>query len=226
MIWKLPLLLLALVLACDGLRSDPTGRPDSGSEDPVPCSTNAECGTLAICFNGQCAGTCRSDAECPSAQYCDTSWGQCHPRAVATCSPGSCLTSQTCRSGLCTAKDLPRQSCDTSADTCGFDRLCSSDSGGFACQSMPACSPDGSCPRGSRGAVCNEGLEPSKGRVCLIGTCSSGLDCVLGLTCARSGGASLGFCTTGEKGDVCFAGSDCRSSSCQTIFPGTPGMCG
>jgi hypothetical protein len=222
--------LLACVACDQSLRRDPTLAPDAAqsSETAAPCATAADCPSDQQCFNGLCAMKCSGDGQCPAGQYCDPGWNQCHPSVVMTCAAGGCATSQTCLFGLCTAKDQPPETCDiTGTDTCGTARICAATGGSNdSCVSLPPCAPDGSCPKGTRGAVCNESIVGDKGRLCLIGYCLTANDCLTGWYCTHPGGSTLGLCGNGTPGEPCSSASECDNGTCHILFPGVPGQCG
>jgi len=114
-------------------------------------------------------------------------------------------------------------------DGCAKNELCISDPDdpeAAKCYAFPACAADDTCPKGSEGAVCNTGIIPSKGHICLIGACTDAAKhCPEGDKCVKFTGEELGSCSAGALGDLCNAPADCVSGNCFIAFPGEPGFC-
>ena len=83
--------------------------------------------------------------------------------------------------------------------------------------------PDGSCPVGAHGAVCNTGFFAEKAHVCLYGRCVEQKDCPEGARCLTTIGV-LGYCSNGDPGSVCVTKDDCKQRECWSAGAGF-GIC-
>jgi hypothetical protein len=82
------------------------------------------------------------------------------------------------------------------------------------CYSFPACPEVGSCPTGTEGAVCNDGIIPNKARMCLTGLCKSSLNCPSAWSCVRfASNAVVGVCSNGSNFTPCNSAVDCSSAA-------------
>jgi hypothetical protein len=94
------------------------------------------------------------------------------------------------------------------------------------CYSFPACAQDKTCPTGLQGAVCNDGLIPNKGRICLTGLCRTVANCPASWICFKNTPTDvLGGCSSKGFGSPCKTGADCLSNNCSVFAPGFPGIC-
>ncbi len=207
--------------------------PTSGNDDGgfTPCSGANPCPDGLFCFNGLCAIGCQSNEDCGDDQYCDTEGDRlCHNKTVTTCPEVACAAGQECVNGFCSAgaSDTQCMQMPNGEDGCAMDSLCIAEpdqQDSYKCYQFPACPEDGDCPVGSQGAVCNDGIIPSKSRICLIGECLAVQDCPSDWKCVTFQGEMVGLCSSGAFGYPCNGDSDCASSSCNTPFPGQPGFC-
>lgn len=201
------------------------------------CSSASPCPAGQFCFNGICAVGCQSNGDCAGDQYCQTDGDRlCHNKVVTTCPEVACTTSQVCVSGFCSTPPPPTQ-CDpnqvlTGNDLCDKNSICFEpmQSGGSQmpkCQSFPACNADKSCPIGTIGAVCNDGLIPNKNFICLTGLCKSAANCPTDWICYKpNANAVVGACSSKGFGSPCNGPSDCNApTSCQGGGMGFPGFC-
>lgn len=215
-----------------------------GNSDPVNgaagglCSASSPCPSGQFCFNGLCAVGCQSNANCAADQYCDTQYTQaCHNKVVKACPETPCATGQICVSGLCStppaATQCNPQNVTTGNDGCESNALCidsvddeEESKSNPKCYTFPPCGENKTCPVGAQGAVCNDGLIPNKGYVCLTGLCKTSADCPAEWTCSKPNASSvIGMCATGSVGSPCNQPSDCQSGNCMTAAPGFPGVC-
>jgi hypothetical protein len=227
------LLLGALVLfACDanlGSIAEATGSDDStaGDGDPseeIPCIGGQLCPETRKCSNGLCLQECSGDSQCSASEYCGVD-GLCHSPTVPTCnSDGDCAATQICRESICTTSAI----CDPYdylADGCASNAVCVEDldtEGEGNCFAMPACGPDGTCPIGLDGAVCNVDFVPSKDPICLIGLCDTVEHCPNLWSCVRYDNAVLGYCSDGGFASPCTIADHCLSGVCVPL-PGLGG---
>lgn len=211
--------------------SDPSGTPTSGPDEFGPCSANNPCPDGQFCWNGLCALGCTNNGDCADDQYCATDTDMlCHNKTVETCPAVACPDGQECVNGFCSAAEQPATVCEqmpNGEDGCAKDALCYSETGEPSdnkCYTFPACAEDDTCPTGTIGAVCNVGLLPSKGRICLIGACTETKHCPADAACISYDGP-IGACSFGEFGDLCNTNADCNSGNCAMDFPGEAGFC-
>lgn len=204
--------------------------PTEGGGEFSPCGADSPCPDGQFCWNGICALGCNSDGDCASNQYCDTEFDRlCHNKEVATCPETPCEEGQSCVNGFCSAGAT--ESCmamPNGEDGCAKNELCIAEPDNqesTKCYSFPACAADGTCPIGTTGAVCNNGLLPSKSQICLIGACQTAEHCPAGDKCILFSGQPVGACSSGAFGDLCNAPADCMSNNCFIGFPGQPGFC-
>jgi hypothetical protein len=184
---------------CDGKDNDCDGQIDNG----------AECGSSAVCLDGQCVPRCRENEQpCAADRYCSN--GLCLVRA---CSLKPCKANELCNSvGQCY---------DPCADkTCALGATCERG----VCQD---CYSRG-CPAGQ---ICRKrqcvadpcaGVTCAASEYCSEGKCLPGcglVTCVQGLTCRA------GQCQTDKCADV-TCGSDfvcdpetgrCKTRACRTL---------
>ena len=206
------------------------GAVDSGTGGTwVPCSNTNRCPTNQFCFNGLCAIGCTAQSDCAPGQYCDLSqFGDrlCHDKVVSTCPESACAATQVCSNGFCSTPP-PSNQCTVGEAEDGCDRhsVCAKNETA-KCYTLPACPESGRCPTGTIGAVCNEGLIPSKARVCLTGLCIENSHCPASLHCVKIGAAAFGLCSSGSVGMTCNQQSDCDTGlTCHQGLPGYPGVC-
>ncbi len=199
------------------------------------CSASKPCPSGQFCFNGLCALGCLSNQDCAADQYCQTNGDRlCHNKVVTTCPQTACLDTQLCINGLCSTPP-PSTQCDPDQvvngnDGCNAQSICIDDSSGQPpapkCYTFPACSEDKSCPIGTQGAVCNDGLLPNKGLICLTGLCKTAANCPSNWACFKAAQNDvLGVCSNKAYGSPCHVGADCASGTCMVISPGFPGFC-
>jgi MYXO-CTERM domain-containing protein len=177
-------------------------REGEGSCTDANAATVCRTGICSALFD-MCATAagCAVDADCTSAQFCDTSSGACTAKlangiALPTISghdpvlDGQCTTAAgaaVCASGVCDPVD----------DKCGYPNgsgTCTTANAATVCRSE-ACGGDGKCgyPDGegtctsiNAGAVCRSGMCSSESHVCITsGGCAIDADCT-----------SVQFCNT------------------------------
>lgn len=213
-----------------------SGGGGGGSAQLIGCSTASPCPSGQFCFNGLCALGCTSNGDCAADQYCDTEFDHlCHNKTVQTCSGGSdCFTTQECVSGFCSTPP-PATQCDpdqvaSGNDGCDSKSVCLDSQDTSAqdpkCHSFPPCAQDKTCPTGTQGAVCNDGLLPNKALICLVGLCRTTSNCPANWACWKFTATDvLGVCSNKGLGAPCTTGADCLSGNCTVAFPGFPGVC-
>lgn len=200
------------------------------------CSSSRPCPSGQFCFNGLCALGCTSNANCRSDQYCDTEGDRlCHNTAVPTCNvAGDCAEQQICTAGFCSTPP-PQTTCDpdkapSGNDNCDSRSVCF-DEGDHGnpmprCHTFPACAADKTCPTGTSGAICNDGLIPNKEKICLIGMCDTVSHCPANWACVRGLQTDvLGFCSPKTAGAPCASAADCLSNNCYQPIAGLVGFC-
>lgn len=213
--------------------SDPTTTPTGGGDDGggfEPCTSDNPCPAGQFCFNGLCAPGCNSNGDCAADQYCDTEFDKlCHNKTVTTCPEVACPTGQECVNGFCSAGAGP--ACEwmpNGEDGCDKQSLCiegEQEGAPAECYTFPACAEDDTCPTGTLGAVCNVGLIPSKGHICLIGQCLDAAEhCPSDDKCVTFG-SEVGVCSSGGPGELCNGNADCVSGNCFGAMSGFPGVC-
>ena len=126
---------------------------------------------------------------------------------------------------MCDPQQLPN-----GADGCDVSSVCIDPAETQAtdprCYSMPACDANKQCPTGLSGAVCNDGLIPNKGLICLINLCRTVSHCPADWACVKFTATDvLGLCSSRGFGAPCASNADCLSSRCAQTFPGLPGFC-
>ncbi len=198
------------------------------------CSNSKPCPAGQFCFNGACVPGCQSNGDCATDQYCQTEGDRlCHNKTVTTCPQVACASTQICEGGFCSTPPPPTQ-CDPQQvlngnDGCDNTSVCidsqSTSTADPKCYSFPACGADKTCPTGLRGAVCNDGLIPNKGLICLTGLCKDASNCPSQWNCVKFGAGVAGQCSNGVLGSPCSKPSECTSGNCQSFGPGTPGFC-
>ena len=220
--------------ACGGGTSN-DARPDGGTLCQQGSST---CTAGTTCNNGNCVPTCDANgAGCPTGTFCEgTEFGRqvCAPSTFTTCTADiNCPLPQFCRSGLCISVEVRRdggfQGCllgNAVDDACAGEAICLQSATSTTtlnnCIGMPACPPDGTCPVGTFGSVCNDlpdgggRIFQNKQRVCLFSFCRADSNCPQGYACFRPSKDKLvAQCQTGTAGDLCFTQADCfNSNSC------------
>lgn len=206
---------------------DPTG----GGGEYMPCSAANPCPDGQFCFNGLCALGCNSDGDCAADQYCDTEGDRlCHNKTVSTCPEVPCAEGQACVNGFCSTEvDQQCQQMPNGEDGCASDALCIEEPDqpeAYKCYTFPACAADDTCPVGTEGAVCNDGLLTNKDKICLIGMCTGVEHCPADWTCVKFQGEVIGLCSSGALGYPCGGPADCDSGNCVQPLPGVPGVCG
>ncbi len=220
----------------DGSESgnDPSGTPtsgaDGGDEGGFGCSASSPCPDGQFCWNGICAIGCQSNGDCAADQYCATDTDQlCHNKEVTTCPEVPCAEGQECKNGFCSApvEDTSCSYMPNGEDGCDKNSICVAETEETAkCYSFPACAEDDTCPVGQVGAVCNVGILPNKARICLVGACTEDEHCPANNSCVPfEQGGSLGECSSGGFGDLCYGAEDCQSKNCSLPFPGQAGYC-
>lgn len=212
------------------------GGTGGGSGIALGCSASMACPSGQFCFNGVCAYGCQTNGNCAADQFCDTETDHlCHNKTVQSCSgAGSCLSTQECVSGFCSTPP-PATQCDPNQVSSGNDG-CDTKSICFApqeqgaspkCHTFPACAQDKTCPVGTSGAVCNDGLIPNKARICLVGVCKTVEHCPASWACVKFTATDvLGLCSNKMTGAPCTKPSECLSNNCSIPAPGFPGFCG
>ncbi len=212
------------------------GGGSGGGAGFAPCSSSNPCPSGQFCFNGLCALGCNANSDCAADQYCDTEFDRlCHNKTVQTCSGNaSCLSSQVCVSGFCSTPP-PATQCDpdqvaTGNDGCNAQSICldtedTSDKDP-KCHSFPPCAQDKTCPTGTQGAVCNDGLIPNKAYICLVGLCRDVANCPANWACVKPNPNNvLGWCSNKGPGAPCTGPSECLSGICNMPFVGQLGFC-
>lgn len=227
--WIAALLFMACGTSTEESRTQSPG--DGGPATPPItvglCSSSKPCPSGQFCFNGICAVGCNSNQDCAADQYCSTDWDRlCHNKVVATCPATACASLQECIGGLCSTPGTPSQSssaCDpdqayTGNDGCDKYSVCfdaDDDQGAPKCYTFSACAQDGTCPTGTEGAVCNEGIIPAKERICLAGLCKTGANCPGSWSCVRfAQNDVVGVCSNGANLTPCNLASHCTSNAC------------
>lgn len=207
---------------------------DGGSVTSLECAASNVCRPGEECFNGLCTPRCQSNGDCAAEQYCQTEGDRlCHNKTVTTCPEVACESMQVCEHGFCSTPPPPTQCNPQQAfsgnDGCGNTSLCldsqTTQAADPKCYSFPACGADKSCPIGLYGAVCNDGLIPNKGLICVTGMCKDASNCPAQWNCVKFGGGVAGACSNGALGSPCSKPSECLSGNCQSFGPGTPGFC-
>lgn len=224
--------LVSLSLACGGGGVSSNPGPDASPGDLLGgalCSTESPCPDGQFCFNGLCAIGCNSQADCADSQYCDTEFDRlCHDKVVTVCPDTPCADSQVCQSGFCSTPPVSTV-CEIRPDGndgCASNAICiENDQEMPQCYSFPACPEDGVCPTGIFGAVCNDGIFPDKGHICLTSLCQNGSHCPAEHSCIKGTGAVVGNCSNGSIGSVCLNEGDCQNGSCVGGLAGAPGIC-
>lgn len=207
-----------------------SSNPTSGSDDFWPCSASKACPDGQFCFNGVCAIGCLSDKDCADNQFCATDDDMlCHNKQVPTCPDTPCVEGQVCVNGFCSTPP-PDTQCDptTLPDGCESNALCIEHEEGKAeCYTFPYCSQDGTCPVGTEGAVCNDGLAQGKDKICLIGLCTADTHCPADWNCVKfEANGVIGYCSNGGFGELCDSNDQCVSGVCMLPpIPGEPGFC-
>ncbi|MCY0993757.1 hypothetical protein OV203_41855 [Nannocystis sp. ILAH1] len=210
-----------------GTPTDPSGDP---SGDPnAPCSAANACPDGQFCWNGICAIGCTSDGDCAENQFCATDTDMlCHNKEVTTCPEVPCAEGQVCKSGFCSTPPPPTQCTPSPVDDgCESNAVCFQESEDKAsCYTLPYCSQDDTCPTGTEGAVCNNGLLPDKDKICLIGLCTEVANCPADWKCVKDQpNAVVGYCSDGGTFAPCSTNEDCASNVCDLPFPGQSGFC-
>lgn len=206
-----------------------------GDLSALLCSGSNPCPSGQFCFNGLCAIGCQTNANCAADQYCQTDGdGLCHNKVVTTCPEVACASSQVCTMGFCSTPPQPTQ-CDPSQvvngnDNCDSKSICIDPANTQAqdpkCYTFPACAEDKTCPVGTYGALCNDGLIPNKGLICITGVCKENKHCPKNWNCVRGNPNDVaGYCSNGALGAPCSMPSHCTSGNCQVLLPGAPGFC-
>lgn len=225
----LPLLLLLAIACGEGVSSNGADASGGGGGGGLLCSANTPCADGQFCFNGVCAIGCNSNGDCAENQYCDTEFDRlCHNKVVQTCPDTPCNENQTCQDGFCSATPT-NTSCEPRADGndgCPNDSLClENDAEETQCYGFPACPEDGICPTGTIGAVCNAGIIPNKGHICLTSLCQTVDHCPASWSCIKEQGGVVGSCSDGNFGSLCIEQSDCNNGQCSAAAPGLIGFC-
>lgn len=227
-------LCLAVTAGCGAVQPGASGGGGGGGSES-PCSASKACPSGQFCFNGICAVGCQSNQDCASDQYCATDSDRlCHNKTVTTCPEVPCASGQQCVSGLCSTPPPPTQ-CDpeqvgNGMDGCEKNAICldpaTTEAKDPKCYSFPACGEGDTCPTGTQGAVCNVGLIPNKGKICLTGLCTQATHCPKDWACFKyPSNAPVGFCSNKGPFAPCTTAADCTSGNCMTAAPGFPGFC-
>jgi hypothetical protein len=117
-----------------------SGKPALGA-DGTPCSSNAQCASNH-CFNGRCASTCNSAADCVSGWYCSQTTGgkfcRCTPAGNdcggldkncdgVVSSNAPCAPPPPVDAGPApTCTSCAQSACGSQAQSCYFDATCKS----------------------------------------------------------------------------------------------------
>ena len=165
-----------------------------GGAASIACSSLDPCPPGLACFQGICTPGCNSDADCGPDQRCSFESGQvCVDTNVKSCPEVGCPSSQVCANGLCSL--MSPSPCSGPSpfnpdDGCGPHAVCLTGAvvdGATVdephCYSFPYCPEVGDCPFATFGGVCNEGIFPTKERICLPGVCTSSANCPASWTC-------------------------------------------
>lgn len=231
-----------LVSCAEGASGTPgeTGGGGAGSgggvATPEGCSDTRPCAPGKGCHNGACAAGCNTDEDCGSGEYCALEAGQfCQPVSPPSCPDTPCSDAQVCIEGLCGTQT--GMACGANpfspADGCPADHACLSQVhvDGFLveeaqCYGLPSCAPGATCPVGSMGARCSEGVIDGKDPMCLPSSCLSSSDCPGSFSCVRRAMTdAFGRCSDGAVGSLCATTADCVGSSCVTVTAGLLGVC-
>ncbi|MDC0717009.1 hypothetical protein POL25_08905 [Nannocystis sp. bb15-2] len=208
---------------------NPSGNPTDGGGEPGPCSSSNPCPDGQFCWNGICAIGCTSNGDCAEDQFCATDTDMlCHNKEVTTCPEVPCEEGQVCKSGFCSTPPPPTQCTPSPVDDgCESNAVCFQETEDKAsCYTLPYCSQDGTCPTGTEGAVCNNGLLPDKDKICLIGVCTEASNCPTDWKCIKDQpNAVVGYCSDGGTFAPCNSNADCLSNACDQPFPGQAGFC-
>jgi hypothetical protein len=188
------------------------------------------------CRSGQCdseAGTCgvapgcRQDADCDSAQYCDTTDSECKPKlddgvdvpVVGGQTPGT--------TGTCSAetgkKVCKSDVCDERDDKCGYANgggSCDATNAETVCRSG-ACGGDGQCGFDDAEGSCtgSNAVTVCRSGMCAGGVCGPAFECERDSDCGGSRYCNLAEHECVKKkadGKHCTADNQCKSFSCNT----------
>ena len=232
-------LLLAVVVAFAGV----TARPASAFA--AQCTTDADCGSCAVCVAGACEGlglvACTVDGDCATDEYCvvladapcknhcasKTCWvvdciGNCDPYTSPCASGQACVEPI---KGCCGTCQPPANTCATS-DDCGSCMACIGGEcmglGGVACTADLGCAADEYCIVVD-GAECTNHCASNQ---CKLVKCLSLCDpyttpCDVGQTCVQAIKGCCGTCqpdTPACQFDAdCDACAVCVSGQCQGL---------
>jgi hypothetical protein len=207
---------------CDGKDNDCDGQIDNG----------AECGSSAVCLDGQCVPFCRENEQpCAADRYCSNglclvracnlkpckanelcnSVGECYdPCEKVTCAPGA-----TCQRGLC--QDCYSRGCPAGQICRG--RQCVADAcAGVTCGAGEYCA-DGKCLPDCALLTCAKGQSCRQGQ-CQADPCSN-LSCASGLVCDPGQGTCRESRCSGircQSGEMCVETTGkCVSNPCEVV---------
>jgi hypothetical protein len=216
--------------------SDPTGESNTDANPTTSGGPSGACGAGGnecpdgqFCFNGFCELGCNSNGDCADDQYCATDGDRlCHNKEATTCPDVPCEDGQVCVNGFCSTPPPDTQCMPALVDDgCESNAVCLLVSETKAeCYTLPYCSEDGTCPTGTEGAVCNDGLLTDKEKICLIGFCTETSHCPANWKCFKPSPTDVvGECSSGAPLDPCLTNEDCQSNQCDFPFPDDIGWC-
>lgn len=219
-----------------GTQTDAGSGGGTGNMPWQQCSASMSCPSGQFCFNGLCAIGCNSNNDCAADQFCDTEFDRlCHNKVVTTCPAVACTSNQICAGGFCSTPP-PEIVCNpekvaSGDDGCDAKSICvdpyETDAKDPKCRSYPSCSQEKTCPTGIQGALCNDGLIPNKGLICLVGYCKTTANCPTNWACFKvTPNDVVGACSNKMVGAPCSSGADCLSNTCNQLIAGLPGFCG
>jgi hypothetical protein len=74
--------------------------------------------------------------------------------------------------------------------------------------------------------VCNVGIIPNKGHICLTGLCHAAVHCPTNWHCVKQTAAVVGMCGGGTTGSACLVNNDCNQGlACSAAAEGMYGLC-
>ena len=199
-----------------------TCNPATGSCEPTPCTSDADCDDGDACTTDTCnAGVCSStDVSCDDKNLCTIDWcdpftgcvnmpkwcspGEACDPATGNCGMGPCTidadcndwndcTTDTCNAGVCENAPV---SCDD-ANACTID-FCNSYGG---CVNMPKeCSPGDTCNPVTGNcepvppAGCTSDAECDDSNPCSMDTCNVGVCEYAPVSCDDANACTIDFC--------------------------------
>ena len=223
---------------------DQTCQNDDGCLSTEYCSTQSKCLLKGACdLTADCLlhatdqicsavktciaeGTCGSDIDCGGNQFCT-----CKGQASRTCAAlGSCI----CDSDCPPAQTCNAGSCQTTAQTCGFNAPAACVGTYWCCPTGQTCCPQGKrCSRGQglciNDGTCLESADCPSGFSCVNYVCAPnetciGPTCPSGQYCSVTGGCAVDNTCASDRdcpaGEVCNSLFECEpAAACgSTVF--------